>query len=85
MIGLPDHAESQCLKPCLAHPPSSIRTRATPPSLGFGFTTEVLGYPSGMPRDVEVKIVSAAAVISAIHLLEVTFTVDSFAGSKLLW
>jgi uncharacterized protein (TIGR00645 family) len=34
---------------------------------------------------IKVKIVSAAAVISAIYLLEVLFTVDSVAVSKLLW
>lgn len=34
---------------------------------------------------IKVKIVSAAAVISAIYLLEVVFTVDSFAESKVPW
>jgi uncharacterized protein (TIGR00645 family) len=34
---------------------------------------------------IKVRIVSSAAVISAIYLLEVLFTVDQFDAAKLLW
>lgn len=37
------------------------------------------------PGSIKVKIVSTAAVISAIYVLEVLITVDKFSATKLLW